>query len=182
MSNPKHDAVIRYVLEKGIYTVNDDGEIYSMRVGMKARSVPRLVKQSLMSDGYCRVGLCIAGDVVYVKAHRVVAFAKVPNLLKLPIVNHKDSKRSHNHPSNLEWVTAVGNAQHALKAGRYKHKSGEKNPASKLSDEEVKIIRHEYSLGGISQSALGLKYGVKQNTVSLIVTRRIRPEIPQLAA
>ena len=35
--------------------------------------------------------------------HRLVAMTYIPNLNNLPIINHKDSNRSNNHVSNLEW-------------------------------------------------------------------------------
>lgn len=67
-------------------------------------------------NGYKHVK--IAGKLFYV--HRLVAIAFIPNPQNKPQVNHKDGNRSNNNVSNLEWVTAKENSQHALKTGLYK--------------------------------------------------------------
>lgn len=43
---------------------------------------------------------------------------------------------------------------------------------SQLTNEQVLSIRQEYSAGGITQKALGEKYGIKQESVSGIVRRK----------
>lgn len=158
------DRFILEALRLGKYEVLSDGTIVS-----HLRNRRKVIKQSVMTDGYCRVGLSIDGKVQYVKAHRVVALALVPNPSGAPIVNHKDGVKSNNHPSNLEWVTAQENSQHAFATGLHQSVFGEDTPAAKLTEEQVRAIRAEYAKGGISQSQLGRRYGIKQNTVSVIV-------------
>lgn len=44
--------------------------------------------------------------------HRLVAIAFIPNPDNLPLVNHKDLDKKHNHIRNLEWATESENTQH----------------------------------------------------------------------
>jgi hypothetical protein len=50
--------------------------------------------------------------------HRLVAMAYIPNPLNKPDVNHKDSNRSNNHVSNLEWCTKSENSLHSFRFGK----------------------------------------------------------------
>jgi hypothetical protein len=49
---------------------------------------------------------------------------------------------------------------------------GERNPNAKLTAEQVAAIRAEYARGGISQQALGDRYGVSQVHIGQIVLYR----------
>jgi hypothetical protein len=46
--------------------------------------------------------------------HQLVATAFIKNPKKYKVVHHKDSNRSNNHYSNLEWTTQKKNTQYAL--------------------------------------------------------------------
>lgn len=49
--------------------------------------------------------------------HRLIAENFIPNPHNLPMVNHKDGNKWNNNISNLEWVTASENVQHAHTQG-----------------------------------------------------------------
>lgn len=49
--------------------------------------------------------------------HRLVAMAFHQNPDGLPIVNHKDGKKTNPHYTNLEWTTYSKNSQHAIDTG-----------------------------------------------------------------
>jgi hypothetical protein len=56
--------------------------------------------------------------------------------------------------------------------GRYADTKGEKNPASKLTETQVREIRKKYANGGITQPQLALEYGFKQPSISDIIRRK----------
>lgn len=63
--------------------------------------------------GYASVSLSGVNHLV----HRLVAEAFIPNPGNKPQVNHKDGNRRNNCVSNLEWVTAKENVDHAFSIG-----------------------------------------------------------------
>ena len=78
----------------------------------------RVVNLSI-SDGYAYVGKKKDEVFLSTSVHRLVAELFIPNPNNLPIVNHKNFVRSDNRVSNLEWVTAKENVDHAIKDGRF---------------------------------------------------------------
>jgi hypothetical protein len=81
---------------------------------------PRCLKEKYLKlqntkDGYISVN----PTVWYRKrVHRIVAELFLENPNKYKFVNHKDFNKKNNAVSNLEWVTASQNSQHANDAGR----------------------------------------------------------------
>lgn len=57
--------------------------------------------------------------------HRLVAQAFIPNLNKLPEVNHKNCNKEINEEWNLEWIDKIGNERHAKENGRKKYKGNQ---------------------------------------------------------
>lgn len=95
--------------------------------------------------------------------HRIIASVFVPNPNNLPEVNHKDCDKLNNDPSNLEWISANSNRNHAAQNFRYKPKD--------LPQETIDyIITHfkerdkQYGL-----SALGRKFNIDKRVVRTIV-------------
>lgn len=96
-------------------------------------------------QGYLMVTISFNNKVIKRRVHRLVATTFIPNKNNKPEVNHINGIKTDNNINNLEWVTPKENVQHAIKNNlRAKTKPGmigEKNPASKLKDEDVKNIR-----------------------------------------
>jgi hypothetical protein len=77
--------------------------------------------------GYCVVNLRLYGKSKQYSVHRLVALSflsqgidAVKEVFELQ-VNHKDGNKKNNDLSNLEWVTASQNSQHAHDMGLSKN-------------------------------------------------------------
>lgn len=67
--------------------------------------------------GYLNIRIKIDGRWITKLVHRLVAETFVPNPNKMSEVNHKDSGRTNNEASNLEWVTRSYNIQYREEFG-----------------------------------------------------------------
>jgi hypothetical protein len=161
---------------EGLYEVSSLGRIKSLskRIdpGKCHRTYPeKLIKPGKDGNGYLRV---VLSDVNHKskthKLHRLVAEAFIPNPEKLPVVNHKDGNKANDRVDNLEWVSISDNLKHAYKNG-LKSVNGAKNPAAKLTAEQVVFIKahfiprdNEYGCVALSK-----KFNVHRKTISRVV-------------
>lgn len=91
------------------YLISSNGEIFSIYSDCVLKPVTN-------SNGYRKVTLTDgAGGTKDVSIHRLVALHFLPNPYQHTQVNHKDGDKSNNTVGNLEWCSATGNIQHALK-------------------------------------------------------------------
>lgn len=97
---------------KGNIEVSNEGRARSL-----LRGTPTILKTQEDKKGYHRFSVTIEGQKQTYKLHREVAKAFIPNTNNLPQVNHKDGNKSNNSAINLEWVTNIDNAHHAIVNG-----------------------------------------------------------------
>lgn len=145
----------------GGYEVSEDGQLRT-----KDGSV---VGQWKNDQGYMLARL--SGPRTTVRVHRVVARAFCENPKDLPVVNHRDCNRAHNHWMNLEWCTQLDNLAHAQRLGRMQRDYwvGKRSPNAYLSDETARSIRSEYAAGGISWESLGRKHCISKRSIGRII-------------
>jgi len=141
---------------EGRYNVDKNGNVFSHINGIK-------LKPYLVGAGYYYVNLAGKSRPV----HRIVAEAFLPDFLEKPQVNHIDGNKLNNHISNLEMVSAKENILHAYKTGLKVSLKGENHTNSKLSAEDVTIIKMLLRKGETGTS-LARKFGVSQTTISYI--------------
>lgn len=93
------------------YGINEGGDV--VNIYTKNSTKPFMVY------GYLVTGVKGPASASYTTLRIHVALAKVfiPNPENKEIVNHKDGDKTNNNLSNLEWVTASENTQHAVKLG-----------------------------------------------------------------
>lgn len=96
----------------GFIEVSNEGRVRSW-----LRGSPNVLKTQPDKKGYHRIRVTIEREKVSYKVHREVARAFISNPKGLPQVNHKDGNKDNNAVSNLEWVTNIENAHHAMDHG-----------------------------------------------------------------
>jgi hypothetical protein len=161
---------------EGLYEVSDTGLVKALEKRVERGKCNRTWKEHIKkygvdSKGYLRVTLSKDGTNKTYKVHRLVATAFTPNPDNLPQVNHIDGNKSNNCVSNLEWCTQSENMRHAFNTG-LNHNNGEFNSQSKLTQEDVELIRTVYKPRDkeFSTVALAKKYGVHRKTITRIIT------------
>lgn len=109
---------------EGYYEVNKLGQVRSIDriiIGVDGKAYPRkgrlLIPSIMKNIGYLSVSLWKdnKGSTQYV--HRLVAQVHIPNPNNLLEVNHIDGVKTNSNVENLEWVTRLGNVQHAINIG-----------------------------------------------------------------
>ena len=99
---------------EGLYYINEQGEILSESCNSNSNKGRRLLKQSVNKNGYNIVNLCNKTYLV----HRLVAQTFIPNIYKLPQVNHKNEIKTDNRVCNLEWCDEKYNINYGTRIYR----------------------------------------------------------------
>lgn len=96
---------------KGRILVSNEGRVKSLlRDG-------RILKSSPSPKGYLKINITLDRKKHGFVVHREVAKAFVPNPDNKPQVNHINGVKTDNRAANLEWVTNMENAHHAIENG-----------------------------------------------------------------
>lgn len=157
---------------EGLYQVSNFGRV------MRLANTPKCVRERILSPAirgrYASVSLCINGKPRGIDVHRLVMWAFVGRQGNRH-VNHRNGIKTDNRLANLEYCTASENAQHAYNAGLQPSRKGSGNGYSKLTEDDVRIIR--------ARAARGFKYGerkafakamgIAENTMTDIINRKL---------
>jgi len=134
---------------KGLYAACEDGKIWAYPKTGYAKAgrwkEGRYLKPYIMKNGYHIVGLFSGGNQKKFLLHRLIAQTFIPNPKHIAEVNHKNMDKSDCSVSNLEWMTRIENRRHAAKNGI--NNKGERHGLSKLTNENVKVIKGMLSQG-----------------------------------
>lgn len=139
------------------YLISENGDIFSKRS-------QKILEPQINKGGYLQLTLYIDGDKVNCRVHRLVGKAFLGNSSSLQI-NHKDGNKLNNHYTNLEYVTAKDNINHAVESGLIP--IGSLKPGAKLNEEIVKRIK-ELMVDGLDDSEIAELVGTVTATVSKI--------------
>lgn len=116
------------------------------------------------STGYGRISNG-PGRALY--AHRVIYENTVGPIPKGLVVRHRCDNRVCVNPDHLETGTYADNSKDMVLRGR--SLKGENHNLAKLTEDDVRRIRHLYNTREISQVALGRLFGVSNVNIADIV-------------
>lgn len=88
------------------------------------------------------------------------------------VVRHKCDNPPCMNPDHLELGTHRDNMRDRDLRGRGVQHQGSRNPAAKITEQDVRDIRKEYARGVLTQAMLGEVYGLTQSSVGEIVLRK----------
>lgn len=157
------ERVLVSVVHSGEWVIDENGRIW--RGSRRA--------EKTLTTGYLMVRKMIAGRRHVGLAHRLVWQFFNGNIPPGMVINHKNGLKDCNAPGNLEVVSYSGNTRHAYRVGLM-DEHGERNPAAKLSDHDVGLIRAAYAAGGVTMAELAARFGVVFQTISDIVRGKSR--------
>ena len=149
------------------YEVSEHGEVRRVGSGRGAKCGRLISTKRKSAKGYRVAELCVNDVKHRMFLHRIVcqAFHGQPPTAS-HVVNHIDGVKANCNASNLEWVTAKENAEHAARIGLLRPMRGESNGRSKLTKRDVAEIR---SLQGIvGARAIAIRFGVARSLVQRI--------------
>ncbi len=150
------------------YEVSNVGQVRRIAPGQHTRP-GKILRAAPTPAGYLTVRLYPGGRTKYI--HRLVARMFIGPRPKGFQINHKDGNKVNNTVENLEYISARGNADHALRTGLWRRK-GTANPKAKLRDEDVEQIR-DLASKGISSKKIAEMFGVTRRLIYQIVAGKI---------
>lgn len=133
------------------YRISNDGEI----VGPQGK----VLKGFSNNSGYLYVTLFNKGSGKRESIHRLVATAFHENPRNKKCVNHKDSNKTNNAASNLEWCTHSENITHAIRVTKT-HKAP--TWAGKFGAEHNKSIAFDVVFADGKKVSFGSGYEAKR--------------------
>lgn len=133
---------------EGLYQVSNTGKVRSLD---RIDDIGRKIKGRILADrfdkkGYLSVALNKNAKTKYKKVHRLVAEAFIPNLKKLPQINHKNEIKTDNNVGNLEWCSNKYNANYGTKVDRMLKTRGQERKIKRPDNRRKKVI--QYDLNG----------------------------------
>lgn len=147
---------------EGLYMVSNLGRVKSLP---KHYHNEIILKNKNTKDGYFETALRKNNKTKWIRTHRLVAIAFIPNLENKEQVNHKDGNKRNNNVNNLEWCTLQENKEHAIRTGLQDF-VGEKNPKAKSVlqfDKDGNFIKKYNTLRKAMKET-----GVLENKISMV--------------
>ena len=153
------------------YMISDAGRVYNKRHN-------RYLKSQVDIFGYVVVDLSFGNRHKKFKVHRLVAEAFISNPENKPTVNHKDTDKTNNDVTNLEWATHQEQKDHARLFGLVKGAHlGEDHHNCKYTDDKIHYICKLLEEGKLRYKEISLLTCVRVGTIKDIKQRRYRTDI-----
>lgn len=133
------------------------------RVRHRGKKMP--LNPAIGSKGYFYVYIgTFDGVQKKTTVHRLVALAFLGPYPEDCEVNHIDGDKLNNCVNNLEYITHLENARHAVMIGLHDPPTGSRNGMAKLVERDISTIRERLARGH-SQASIARDYGVTRKTI-----------------
>lgn len=173
---------------EGRYRISNKGEVVRNAVidvyesGRVVNRGMKIIKCSVNSSGYLKLGLNKDGKYYNKFLHRLLAEHFIPNPDNLPYVNHKDGNKLNNNLNNLEWCTAQENTQHAhdnelAKVSEY-NKMMVSNAGRRFDSSEVRNIKQLHN-DGATIKEIAKEYKCCESIISNIITDKTYKKVEE---
>lgn len=153
------------------YQVSDLGRIRRSAPGRRTH-VGRIVTLSRNTYGYLQADLHVNGKSHTTTVHKCVTAAFLGPCPDGMQVDHINGDKTDNRVENLRYVTQADNIRHCYRLareGRISHNGiGESHPCSKLTEEQVRMVRHLLSIG-MPATQIAKRYGVSDRAIGKIL-------------
>ena len=150
------------------YLIIPSGKIYS-------KKTHKFLRNTKAGQGYLQVVLFKNRRRFHKTIHRLLLETFVGLCPKGMEACHNDGNFQNNKLENLRWDTRLNNIKDSINHGTHAGlRCGEKANASKLTEQEVKLIRKLYKSKELNQYQLAIKFNVSQSNISRIVSRKSR--------
>ena len=101
------------------YWINKEGQITNKETG-------KTIKWLISRHGYYYCHLWTNNRSRYIRMHRLLALAFIPNPNDYPLVRHLNDIKTDNRLENLAWGTMSENMKDSIKNGKYNQEASEK--------------------------------------------------------
>ena len=101
------------------YWINEKGQITNKETG-------KTIKWLISRHGYYYCHLWTNNRSRYIRMHRLLALAFIPNPNNYPLVRHLNDIKTDNRLENLVWGTMSENMKDSIKNGKYNQEASEK--------------------------------------------------------
>ncbi len=163
----------RVILEAPDYGVSQDGRVCRLTPRKACVKANDALKPAINHCGYVRYYLVFPdGRRGWRFCHRLVADAWLPPKQNdKQVVAHLNGDKSDNRAANLAWVTYAENESHKRLHGTAL--LGARNPAAKLTEDQVINIRRQHFQGGATFTEIARSLGLSRPTVRHAVQGRL---------
>ena len=158
---------------ENLYQISNKGRVKSLPRNGTSKFEKILVPHK-DSNGSYNVSLSKEGKRKIVYIHRLVAEAFLPNPDNLPEVYHIDCNPANNDVTNLYWCTQDFILNQLRLICKLGNDRGTNSVNSKLSKDDIDMIRAIYIKGdsNLGLTALARQYKVSKSTISYIVNNK----------
>lgn len=148
---------------EGLYKISNLGRVKSLITYNHSYEI--ILKPKESHNGYWEVCLWKNHIPHFLRVHRLVAFAFIPNPEDKPYINHKNFDKKCNKIDNLEWVTHRENIDHAIKNGKFEPL---RFLQTKVSIEDIRTIK-KLVHNGVSKKEIVDKYPIKMPSLNSLL-------------